>query len=386
VSGNLVEARDRADGGPKDAQVREVGEMLEAGGDRGDAPDVATDASLDRPGDLMSDATGEKADGSPADVSDDRMDDVPADVADDRMDDVPAEVGDASSADRLEDMAGEASSDGGSGEDGNPGPCDPNDLFGPPVLVPGLNGISANVVTAQFSPDELTAYFGMPHGEQLDIYTATRPSRFDSFPTAAPLSAVNSLATDVCPSVTADGLTLYITSTRSGVYALFVSSRETTSTDFSTPSELTNLDVYGEGNPFVTPDGGALYFHSYRNGNYDVLRAKKTGIGFEPPELLGFDTNFDEAAPVVSADDLTIYYLSTGNPGGSDGVWMATRQSIDQPFSAGMPVTGLTGKDPPVQPLWLSPDGCRLYIQDRDANSGYLVSVVERSPPRRQDR
>ncbi len=266
------------------------------------------------------------------------------------------------------------------------GPCDPSQDFGTPMLVPGLNSVSANVASAQFSSDELTAYFGMFHGDQLDIYTATRASRSDPFAKYIPISDVNSLASDYAPSVTADGLTLYMNSTRSGAYALYASTRESAASAFSTPSELTELDVRGEGNPFVTPDGGALYFHSTRNGNFDVFRARKTGIGFETPELLPFDSDLDEAAPVASADDLTIYYMSMRNPGANDGIWMATRQSVDQPFGTGVPVKGLTGKSPPLQPLWISPDGCRLYIQDRDANDGYLVVVVERPPANQHDR
>ena len=247
------------------------------------------------------------------------------------------------------------------------------------MLVPGLNDDSANVFTTSFSPDELTAYFGMFHGDQVDIYTSSRTSRTEAFGLASRVPSVNSLFTDFSPSVTADALTLYMNSTRSGAFALYVSSRPSTSMEFSVPIELTELDVYGEGNPSVTPDGTALYFHSYRTGSFDLFRARKLANGFEAPQPVAINTQYDEALPTPSADERTLYFLSLNNPAGPDGIWMATRASVDQPFSGARPLDELTGQTAaPVQPLWISPDECRLYFQDRDAQNGYLVYVAER--------
>jgi hypothetical protein len=224
----------------------------------------------------------------------------------------------------------------------------------------------------------------MFHGTQLDLYTATRSSRSDPFGSPKPIGGINTLSEESSPSVTADGLTLYMQSTRSNAYALYVATRGSTSMDFSMPRELTELEANGEGDPYVVPDGSAVYFHSLRTGNYDLFRAQSNvggadgGVGFDTPQPLAINTAVNEAVPVVSPDELTIYYLAFNTSDGNDGIWMATRSSLNEPFGAAGPLTGLTGKTPAVQPLWISPDACRLYFQDRDDNGGFLIYVAER--------
>ncbi len=54
--------------------------------------------------------------------------------------------------------------------------------------------------------------------------------------------------------------------------------------------------------------------------------------------------------------------------------------SGQSPFADQVPVVGLTGRLPPSEPLWVSPDACRLYFQARDTSNGFLVYVAERLP------
>jgi Tol biopolymer transport system component len=81
------------------------------------------------------------------------------------------------------------------------------------------------------SPDIRTLYFATNRStdadaEDYDVWVATRQSSADPFsmPTAVP--EVNSRMADVPTFVTADGCTLYLSSNRSGAYAMYVANKE----------------------------------------------------------------------------------------------------------------------------------------------------------------
>ena len=262
------------------------------------------------------------------------------------------------------------------------GLCLPSQPFGAPARVPGLVDITD---TARFSPNELVAYLGQNQsGRSVDVGVSSRAGTSDSFGSPTLLTVLNTEYEDNNPSVTADGLTLYMDSNRSGSYGLFTSTRPFLEAEFAAPATLTSLNVFGEGYPFVTPDGSALYFHSSRLESSDLYRAAKTADGFGPAMRLDVvSTSAIEYAPVVSPDELTIYYYSTavGSPGG-EAIWMATRGSVDESFSSPGPLSGLDGATyTRPEPTWVSPDGCRLYFKGTDHVSGQIaIYVVERTP------
>jgi WD40 repeat protein len=169
-------------------------------------------------------------------------------------------------------------------------------------------------------------------------------------------------------------------SSRSNYYRLYVASRAFIGAEFSTPRELMSLNVYGEGGPYVTPDGSVLYFHSWRGGNNaDLYRATRNGTVFNEPELLtSISTGAHEFYPVVTPDELTIYYFTEGDPLGRNGIWMATRATLAVPFGNAVHLSALNGSRDAV-PDWISPDGCRLYYIQRDTSYRHWPLVVERA-------
>ncbi|HXU02842.1 MAG TPA: hypothetical protein VN903_17875, partial [Polyangia bacterium] len=266
---------------------------------------------------------------------------------------------------------------GGTGGGSVPRICSSSERFGRPTLVPGLNPESAAIVSARFSPDELTAYLGMFRGAQEDLFVATRASRSEPFGQATQLTTLNSPNLDDFASVTADGLTMYFASTRDNYFSIYKSDRASLASSFSAPKEVRELYVRGEGNPYVTPDGGVLYFHSNRNNNLDIFRATKKATGeFDTPELLPFNTiNHDEQNVVVSPDELTIYFRRWGDPTAT--VWMSTRTSVAEAFGEAVALPELSDPFQGASPTWISPDGCRLYLQEVDPGLGFWVYVAE---------
>ena len=68
---------------------------------------------------------------------------------------------------------------------------------------------------------------------------------------------------EIDPSVTADGLTMYLASFKTGSNDIdvLVSTRTSTAADFSTPSPVSTVNsTAAEHGPYVIPDGRALYF------------------------------------------------------------------------------------------------------------------------------
>ncbi|HMF42124.1 MAG TPA: hypothetical protein VKQ32_15730 [Polyangia bacterium] len=275
-------------------------------------------------------------------------------------------------------------SDAGDASDAAPDdqPCPLNHAFGIPIKVPGLNGPSTtSVLSVRFTSDERIAYLSQLHGIQVDIYLANRARPADPLGPASPVDELNTNSDDEYPTFTDDTFTIYFASTRSGGSSLFVSSRTATVYKFSDPVQLGgDLLVDSEGAPYVLPDGSALYFHTHRSGNYDIYRAQKNATGFDPAQPLMLNTDADETAPVVSHDELTIYFSRRGDPTGHDGIWMATRDSVANQFGMPVPLDLTAPSFSNATPTWISPDACRLYLQEQDSSTAYWAFVAERTP------
>jgi Tol biopolymer transport system component len=251
-----------------------------------------------------------------------------------------------------------------------PGPrCSPTAPFGPPVPLTALNATPGSEDSPFLTPDELTIYFSSIRDDGLgdwDVYVATRESLADDFgdPELVP-GPLNTSAMQRRPVVSADGLYLYADAF-DGDYEVAVASRGSTSESFSALVPVTELDIgMNDGDPYVLPDHGAVYFASDATGSGDLYRAARTEEGLEPPErVVGFmlgDGDL-ETSPVVTPDELSLYFQSarTGGQGGFD-VWSARRSStgigFEQPVNLAAINTGAN-----EAPHWISADDCVLYF------------------------
>jgi Tol biopolymer transport system component len=92
---------------------------------------------------------------------------------------------------------------------------------------------------------------------------------------------------DVMPSLTADGLSLYISSIRpgglGGVHDLWVATRSSIQEDFGTPVNVGApvSSFYYEDFPFISADGTEIYFTDgyYKVGSHMYLRPGGFGVG-----------------------------------------------------------------------------------------------------------
>lgn len=205
-----------------------------------------------------------------------------------------------------------------------------DDPWGTPInLGPPINS-SAQEGAPCTSADELSLYF-MSRGPGgfggSDIWVATRRAKDDSWSTPVNLGpTVNSPLNDDQPSISTDGLSLYFSSTRSpnfGEADIWVTTRKTKEGPWGTPVNLgpTVNSSASEDDLDISADGLSLYFSSSRGpglgGNGIWVTTRKTKEDpWGTPVNLGPTVNspYDAYNPDISTDGSTLYFI-TDRPG-----------------------------------------------------------------------
>jgi hypothetical protein len=268
------------------------------------------------------------------------------------------------------DVANEASPDAG---DGATPACDLAKPFGTPAQVPGISGNSGSV---RLGSDYLDAYFqGVIDGGvgSNDIYTTHRADLQSPFAAAQPLAVLNTAFDDVSPSVSGDGKFIAFCSSRSNPpWDLYSATRASTAAAFSQVTPLATLNTTSlECDTFVREDGQVLYFRS-NGAKADLFRAPLGGSGFaNPVALTELNTVSNEVSPVVTPDDLAIFFASDRGDGGASGaldIWTARRAKATDPFGTPTNVAELNTTAGET-PSFVTRDGCTLFFDRTGAGA-----------------
>jgi Tol biopolymer transport system component/cytochrome c-type biogenesis protein CcmH/NrfG len=169
-----------------------------------------------------------------------------------------------------------------------------------------------------------------------DIWVATRTTTDNPWGTPVNLGpTVNSPALDIAPSISSDGLSLFLGSERPGGYGsadLWGTTRETIHDDWDTPVNLgpTVNSLVNEGVPRISADGRALFFSGaaygpfmpdgYGNADLWVTTRATKDDDWSTPVNLGPNVNssYYEVAPNISMDGSTLYFASNRDGGVGD--------------------------------------------------------------------
>lgn len=192
-----------------------------------------------------------------------------------------------------------------------------------------------------------------------DLFMATRDTNGNWRKPNSLDPPLNQVDEDGSAFISADGLTMFTTLCRrpDGVGDCDIYISEATADGWTTPQNLGRVvnSPYWDGQPSMTADGSTMYFSSSRQGSignsediYVVYRG--TGGSWTRPINLGdvVNTRFNDRSPFISADGKTLYFSSNGHPGyGNHDIFM-TRKLDDgtwtKPVNIGAPINAF-GED-----------------------------------------
>lgn len=179
------------------------------------------------------------------------------------------------------------------------------------------------------------------------------------------------------PALSADGRTLYFSAYVSGEQQIYAATRGERGLAFENARELPVVNSpASDGSPFVSSNGERMYLFSDRMGGLgqrDVwLSRRQSGARFAEPEVLaGINSRATELLPWVSADELSLIFVSDrgGGRGGAD-LWMARRDAVDADFEEPTNLAELSSEQNEGRAV-LSPDGLSAFFSsDRSGGRG----------------
>lgn len=278
--------------------------------------------------------------------------------------------------------------DASDGEGGSTTPrrkCDPMSHFESVTELSELNGQMFSVQGAFV--DATTIYFAGQRvaGDDYDIFASTGNPNTDSFPLAHVVASLSTTNDDVGPILSSDGLTVFFGTLIPGqLYDIYYAKRTSRTEDFGKPELAWNLNTSGyESVDSISPDGQTIYIESTRSGrgDGDIYRSTTgtSGVFGEPTPIEELNSPYDDAGAVISWDGLTVYFATSRDVGdGSFNVWTAHRADTISQFMNLHPLPELNtpGWDTPTS---ISPDECTLYITRPASGRGYRVLVARRS-------
>jgi hypothetical protein len=304
-----------------------------------------------------------------------------------------------------------SSSSGGSSSGSTPPPtpdtCDLTKPFGAPVKIGIASNVSGELIlAAAMTSDEKTFFINRQNVDGLGragTVTQTRTSRSAPFGPEVPEPSINPGTADANNNgmwLSADSLTAYASVGVQPVSAQFGVQRITRLTRSSvgktwSPASSHLLGLAPEDDhtvalytPFVAEAESALYYSRSTITGFltkgDLYRTSLSALS--PAALTELNTEFDERAPVLTTDGLTIYWGTSRDTQATshrDEVFTASRTSTSAPFSNITRVesvkTTISWPAPDVIPVSISTNHCRLYILERgDLDHHSHIAVATR--------
>jgi len=277
------------------------------------------------------------------------------------------------------------------GTTGEPPPEEPPQVgpFDPPTVV------EVSVELHQdddptLTGDMLELYFsstrpGGGEGLQANIWVARRELVDDPWDEPMPVLELNSAFRDNTPEIHVDGLMLLMVSDREDVgldQDVYVSRRPDRESEWSPPERVEGLSTnQRDVCPFLADDQEHVYSCVGPDFLQDLVRFDLVGRGrWSVPSLLD-DVNTpgsSECAAWLDGTQRVIAFASNRRGGDGDfDVWLAERDSVEEPFGKPVPLEELNEPSFDDDP-WVSPDGGTIYFAS-NRNGDLDIYVAYRS-------
>jgi Tol biopolymer transport system component len=201
-----------------------------------------------------------------------------------------------------------------------------------------------------------------------DIWVAKRANATDPFGAPTIVSELASLSDDTTPEVSTDGLTMYFSSDRlnAGDRDIYVTTRADRASPWSTPQRVPELSAANldDDSAEPLPDGLHLVMSRGTQPALDlclVTRVSTAAPWSAPMPMPGVsDGTYDESQQWTSPDLTVIYFVSDRPPATSQDIWLATRPDTQSTFTI-QRVSELSSGAQDVDP-WLTPDLRTMYF------------------------
>jgi hypothetical protein len=261
--------------------------------------------------------------------------------------------------------------------------CDVSKSFGTPLLVDGVNS-GDHEKFGWLTGDQLTIYFGRSQTASggYDLYVANRAQLDAAFGDPTALQTVNTIYSESRPIVSGDGLTLYMEYVDSAGIAIHFAVRSDLNAAFSAQMVVPVIDTTAaEFNPWISEDGLTLYFTSNRDGYNDIFistRPSTTADFTKPVAVAELNSSGGDYMGALSSDGLEIFFGSSRDTNlGNDDIFHATRSTPSGAFGAPTKIMELSDASTDEYPTWLSADRCHLMFTS-NRGGGYDVWLATR--------
>jgi hypothetical protein len=263
--------------------------------------------------------------------------------------------------------------------------------FETPIVVPNINS-SVYDRDPYVSADEMTIWFssGRPGGTGGTVYIAKRTTPTGTFGDPQIDDDFDSAGNETKLSMTEDRLYAVVGSDRTGSAAVDIweSSRLTVNDNWSTPAR-TNLTLVNSAmddhDPTISNDGLRLYLAPVGGGQHLAV-ATRMNVGDPfgaPTTITELVSGMGDADPSPTPDERILLFASNkpglaGDPA-PPNVWYATRAGATGPFDPPKLVPDINTDMPEGDPH-LSADGCRIYFARDLGSDNYEIHVATAMP------
>jgi hypothetical protein len=209
------------------------------------------------------------------------------------------------------------------------------------------------------------------------LFVGGRSAKADfTFGTPANLGPViNTSSDDAGPSMSTDGLELYLDGDRpggQGGYDIWLTRRTTPNDPWGAPvnpGPPLNRSAHDFA-PSISADGLELHFSSNRSGAIDIWVATRATISdpWAEPVKIGpaVNSSSDDIGPSISADGLELYFASTRSGGlGRFDLWVTKRETIYDPWGEAVHLGPTVNSSVSDNSPCISPDGLLLFFESK---------------------
>lgn len=271
--------------------------------------------------------------------------------------------------------------------------CDQSKDFGSPLqIAPATTNSSETSISVQ--SNGLSALISV-RSDVTDPSTSLDIKRYFRASTNVPFGSPTEIrgATNVNSSndeghvrLSRYGNALYFTRTfADSTSAIYRAQRADNADNFPAPEPLGSIVnfVATMGASWISPDGTAFYWAALDQA-FALYHADVTSEGYSNRTTVSVINAVGPViAPVLTDDQITIYFGSTGTDDTAtavEQVWRATRDSTSAEFEPPSPIAELRDLERPTYPLDVSPDGCILYLAKSASNTSsarHLYQVMK---------